>query len=117
MKSIKPAIFLLACSIIIACNSNSNAAKEQSYEDSIQSLLIGSWGNPNEDTPVWKIDKDSIYYLQNRKSYSYTQDSNDVIIDFHDHKATFKNVSFIKDTMFFYPDDGGSGIFMACRKR
>ena len=116
MKTITPAFILLVCSISFACNSNSNVVKEQSYEDSLQSLLIGFWGNPNEDTPVWKMDKDSIYYLQRHETYSYKLQGNDVLINNPEYPMWFKNISFIEDTLYFHDADGG-GILKACRKK
>jgi len=116
MKKVLAAIALIPCCVTFSCSSNSHSVKKISYEDSMQGLLMGFWGNPNEDAPVWKIDKDSIYYLQRHKAYSYKLQVNDVLINNPEYSIGFKGISFIEDTLYFHDSDGG-GILMACRKR
>lgn len=114
MKRIAIAYILVACCANLACNSTSNKVEKLSYEDSLQSLLFGSWGNPGEHSPVWKIDKDSIYFIQDHKAYSYRLEENNVVINKPGYQMEFKDISFIKDTIYFYGNDGG-GVVMACR--
>lgn len=115
MKDVVHCIVVVVCCACLACNSNS--IKIRSSENSLQSLLTGTWGNPREDDPVWKIDKDSIYYLQQNKAYSYRLQDNDVLINNQEYPMELKDISFKDDTIYFHANDGGGGILMACRKK
>jgi hypothetical protein len=92
-------IFLL---LFTACQQKKPAIIKISIEDSFRNSLIGKWGGLNESHPVWKISHDSVYYYSQNKSYPYSIAGNDLIIDEGLEQPLLKNVSVIKDTLFFY---------------
>lgn len=72
----------------------------------IENNLIGKWGGLDEKTPVWDIRKDSIYYFQHLKVYSYEIINKNMIINFGNSSTVLKNIHVKKDTLFFVDDAG-----------
>jgi hypothetical protein len=109
---IKGAYFFIAL-IIIACNQNeikNTTVKKLTADDSLKIELIGKWGGMGEDTPIWDIRPDSIYYYDRSTAYSYKILNSDFIIDLPESKGVLKHVSVIKDTMFFLDEQANTPI-------
>jgi hypothetical protein len=96
-------IFLNACNIQ---PSDNVSAKKLTKEDSLRLQIIGRWGGIAEDSPVFKITIDSIYYFQHGRSYPYKISGTDLTIEFPDSKTVLKNVFVSKDTLNFEDDQG-----------
>jgi hypothetical protein len=97
---------------IASCSDQDSAKKP--YQEDLRSAIIGQWGNPTEDSPVWKISEDTFYYYRLSHGYPYLLKGNDIVIDNGESPWVLKNVSIIKDTMLFY-DEAGGGVLKACR--
>lgn len=67
---------------------------------------MGQWGGLKEDSPIWEIRRDSIYYFQHSKAYPYKIVNRDLIINFPESRAILKNISVISDTLFFSGEEG-----------
>lgn len=91
---------------MISCNYTSNSKNDDSSHGILKNEIIGSWGNPEDSVPVFKIDKDSILYVQSNKAYLYKLINNDIVVDHPGDQWILKNVSIIEDTMFFYDRAG-----------
>ena len=74
--------------------------------DSLRINVLGLWSGPNEDSPIWKITADSIYYFQEKKAYKYTLHKDSLVIQFPDHSYSLRDMSVIGDTMIFKDDIG-----------
>lgn len=99
MHYLKSVFFLL---LIYSCQNGNLNAKIVSRIDSFRNSLIGKWGGPDESGPALKITHDSIYYYNENKSYPYEIIGNDLVFDNGQSKPHFKNISVMKDTLFFY---------------
>ncbi len=91
-------ILFTACS-----NRGVDKTKVEMYTkvDTLKSKLIGRWGGLGEDSAVWEIGTDSIYYFQHRKAYPYNILNSDLIIKLDESKAILRNIAVIEDTMTF----------------
>jgi hypothetical protein len=96
-------IFLTACN---ARTSSNSREKKLTKEDSLRLTIIGPWGGPGEDSPVFKITTDSIYYFQHKRSYPYEIVDKDLLIQFPDSKAVLKNIFVVNDTLNFEDEQG-----------
>lgn len=72
--------------------------------DSLKIKLQGQWGGLEEDSPVLEITYDSIYYFEEKKSYSYQIIGKDLIIHRTQSVGVLRNISVLKDTMTFCDD-------------
>lgn len=107
MKLISVILFLLfVCCNIQSCNTNNAGKNKPLLVDSLKAKLIGNWGGLGEDSPVWEIKHDSIYYYQEQKTYPYQIVGSDLIIERLDTKGILKNISVLKDTLMFYDEQG-----------
>jgi hypothetical protein len=100
---------LIAFIFLNACNtrtSNNSRAKKPTKEDSLRFTIIGPWAGPGEDSPVFKITTDSIYYFQQKRSYPYKIADKDLIIEFPHSKAVLKNIFVFNDTLNFEDEEG-----------
>lgn len=73
-----------------------------STTDSLKNSLIGKWGGEEENSCVWEITQDSIYYYDQNKSYPYTILEKDLVIKMGESQPKLKDISVKKDTLFFY---------------
>lgn len=106
---IMKAIFILIFIVVVGCNtkkSNNTHANKLTQVHSLKDNLIGKWGGLGEDSPVWKIELDSIYYYQEKKKYPYQILGRDLIIERAQSKGVLSNISVIKDTMIFSDEQG-----------
>ena len=102
-------ICILFCVFFINCNNNdSNIATTRKYTtaDSLKTKLLGQWGGSGEDSAVWEIRIDSIYYLQEKKTYAYKILDNDLVIERPESKGILRNISVFEDTMTFNDEQG-----------
>ena len=107
---------ILLCLLNFGCTSNTKRIKKIQYEDSLKMLLIGEWGERdslNQIKPFFKLDRDSIYYLQSKEAYAYKLDSNNILSNRLDYQTKFEKISIRKDTMTWY--DGSNGLMKAYR--
>lgn len=97
--------------LLMSCNLNQNSTQEEpskfSCIDSLKVNLLGQWGGLKEDSPVWDIRKDSIYYFERSAAYPYRILDHNMIIDLPGSKGILKNISVVKDTMYFLDEQGG----------
>lgn len=95
---------------LICCNEQpslkTKVLNNPSYEDSMKLRLIGQWGGLGENSPVWDIRQDSIYYYNRSAAYPYTILNNDLIIYLPESKGILKNIKLIKDTLFWLDEQG-----------
>ncbi len=95
--------------LFTGCNNpevDDKSAKIYTKVDTLKNKMIGRWGGLGEDSSVWEIRIDSIYYFQQRKTYPYKMLNNDLIIDRKESKGILRNISVIADTMTFYTEEG-----------
>ena len=99
-------IFLI---LFTACNNTYDGkAKAKMYTkvDTLKNKLMGRWGGLGEDSAVWEIRIDSIYYFEERKTYPYKILNNDLIIERDESKGILRNISVVEDTMTFDIEEG-----------
>ncbi len=107
----KKIVFVIIVLLNIKCReSNSSKADRQILKDSTKQVAnyIGKWGGLDEKIPVWNIMKDSIYYYQHNRYYSYSYISGDLIIDFNGSKGVLKNIHTVLDTLIFQDEQGNT---------
>ena len=92
-------IFFLV--LVSSCRNNSSKVSAIPRVDSIKSSLIGKWGGSDESGAVWRITHDSIYSYNDNKSYPYEIIGNDLVFYNGQSKPHLRNISVIKDTLFF----------------
>ena len=105
MKNITWLIVILFTS----CNNNdvnNKSTKPITKADSLKLELLGEWGGLGEDSPVWEIRSDSIYYFRESKAYPYQILDNNFIIERSTSKGILKNISVVVDTMTFNDEQG-----------
>lgn len=110
-NSIVKGIYFVLTLIFIACNQHdkkNTSSKKVTMEDSLKIKLIGKWGGIGEGTPVWDIRPDSIYYYERSAAYPYKILNGDFIINLPSSKGVLKQISVIKDTMFFLDEQGNT---------
>jgi hypothetical protein len=90
---------------LVSCSDYSHKSHNQKT-GRLRNAVLGLWGGPNEDHPVWKITADSIYYFQERRAYKYTLSEDSLVIQFPDHSYCLKDISVIGDTMVFNDEIG-----------
>lgn len=108
-NSVLKGICFLLTLIFIACNqqnTKNEPSKKMTMDDSLKTRLIGKWGGIGEDTPVWDIMPDSIYYYDRSTAYPYKILNGDFIIDLPVSKGILKHITVIKDTMSFLDEQG-----------
>ena len=98
MHFLRSVSFLL---LIYGCQSGNSNVNIISRTDSFRNSLIGKWGALGEGGPVLRITHDSIHYYSENRSYPYEIIGNDLVFDNGQSKPNFKNISVIKDTLFF----------------
>lgn len=98
-------IFFISCQEHF--NSKNQYVKKITPEDSLKETLVGQWGGLGEDSPVWEIKKDSIYYFQRSTAYAYRILNGDFLISFPEATGIFKKIYVVKDTLFFLNEQGG----------
>lgn len=103
-------LFFLLAALVLSCkestNSRSNLNKNPTQADTLETELIGKWGGLGEDSPVWEISKDSIYYFERAAAYPYKLIDNDFVIYLPESKGKLRNIRVIKDTLFFLDEQG-----------
>jgi hypothetical protein len=92
----------------VSCDSADSNTKTNQYTkvDTLKHKLLGQWGGLGEDSAVLEIKIDSIYYLQEKKSYPYKIVDNDLVIERNESKGILRNISVIEDTMTFNDEQG-----------
>ncbi len=82
--------------------------------DKIKNSILGKWGYQYaEGVFSWTLTKDSIYYLQSRKTYYYKLIENNVVIIIDEDPIIMKDIIIRSDTMFFTTQDS---IFIKAHK-
>ncbi len=101
--------FILTSLFFVSCNiqnSNDVATKKIIEADRLKIKLLGYWGGLGEDSPVWEIKIDSIYYCQEKKAYPYQIVDKDLVVERPKSKGLLRNISVVEDTMTFYDEQG-----------
>ena len=100
-------LFFLIIFVLYSCRDVNNSKKKYNNVLVDTSLfLMGKWGGAGENSPVWDIQKDSIYYYQRQKAYPYKYVNGDLIIDLGESKGVLHKVRVVLDTLFFYDEQG-----------
>jgi hypothetical protein len=102
-------LFLLLI-IITGCNQHpgsKNTVPAKIDADSLKASLTGLWKGMGKNGLIWNIRTDSVCFYQFKAAYSYIIQGRNFIIDLPGGKDTLRNITVIKDTMFF-SDEGGS---------
>jgi hypothetical protein len=97
-------IFLAGFVIVFSCKNQE--VKNQSAARSAENSIVGLWGGPNENSPVWEIKTDSIYYFEQKKSYKYKISEDSLLIYFPDHIGVLYHIYPTGDTLIFYNEVG-----------
>jgi len=105
MKIIISMISLAFSTWLVSCGNHGHQSASQKG-DALRNNILGLWGGLNEDSPVWKITADSIYYFQEGKTYPYTLYVDSLVIRFPDHLYSLKHITVIGDTMVFKDEVG-----------
>lgn len=84
-----------------SCTEQIKPTRKISVEDSLISTLIGRWGGSGDSLPVWEIRRDSIYYFQHSRAYSYRIVDRDMIISLLENQGKLGRIHVRKDTLFF----------------
>ena len=93
----------------VSCNNgdpNTTEKKRDTKVDVLKTKLLGKWGGLGEDSAVFEIKIDSIYYLQEKKTYPYKILNNDLVIERNGSKGILRNIIVIEDTMTFNDEQG-----------
>ncbi|MDN3655545.1 hypothetical protein QWZ08_07905 [Ferruginibacter paludis] len=103
-------VYLISILFFSSCIENGKQNQKISFEDSVNNTLIGKWGGASDSRPVWEIRKDSIYYFEHSKAYSYKIVGDDMIINLPENQAKFENIHVIRnpirDTLLFFKQPG-----------
>lgn len=90
-------------------SGNSESKNTVTVKDSLSPVnnkLIGIWTDGRTENATFDIRKDSIYYVEQMKSYRYSTRGDSIKIYYEDY--TFNaNVYFIKDTLAISSEEGG----------
>ena len=82
-----------------SCDHTVSTDMNGSARDSLKNRIIGYWGGMGEDSPVWEITADSIYYFNVKTSYPYKLFQDSLVISFPDHSASLPFITVISDTI------------------
>lgn len=101
-------ICILCILFLASCNGepSNNLTKQVTNVDSLKNTLVGLWGGLGENSPVWEIKIDSIYYYSENKSYPYKILDKDMVIERQESKGVLRNISVAEDTLTFYDEQG-----------
>ena len=81
-------------SLTYSAETQKTVAKTSDLKDKI----LGIWGNEYSENAVFEIRNDSIYYVDQFKTYKYKLKDSTITIFYHDYKDSSK-LSFVKDTL------------------
>ncbi len=98
--------FLFASCNDVEDRHNPINKKVTESQNETESKIIGKWGGLGEESPVWDIRKDSIYYFQHSKAYAYKILNKNMHINFGNTSTILKNINVKSDTLFFIDDVG-----------
>jgi hypothetical protein len=99
MKLLTFSIFIF----LVGCGTHERKIDTHIY--TLNTRIIGKWG---DDSPVMRIDKDSVFFFQILKLYPYQLIDHNLIIDCSSdfgRKDTLGNVLLIGDTLGFFLDN------------
>ena len=100
---------LIVIIVFAACKNTSPNNKEKNVyvitNDSLISTIVGKWGGET-GKPVLKIEKDSIYYFNEKKSYYYLFHDKDMIVLYKEGPFMLGNIHTLNDTLFFEINHG-----------
>ncbi len=95
---------LLSSLILVSCNYH--VADSNPKLDSLKKNIVGFWGGPGEDSPVWKITADSIYYFDQKKSYLYKVYGDSLVLYLTGHNVALNDFNVKGDTLSFKDEVG-----------
>lgn len=105
-------VSFLSCNLFQSDNKKSNfdssvfATKTKQIEvkaSSLKDKILGIWGNEYSENAVFEIRRDSIYYVDQFKTYKYIIKDSTITIFYPDYIDSSK-LSFRKDTMVMESD-------------
>ena len=102
-------LFFLAVIFCFSCNNNNSnnaSTKKLKRIEALRNQLIGQWGGLEEDSPVWDITPDSIYYFQSKQIYPYQLLDSNFVINYPGSRHPLKIISIVKDTLKFEDEPG-----------
>ena len=80
-----------------------------------QHEVMGVWTNGNTAKATFKIGKDSIYYVDELKSFKYELTADSIKIHYADFNYAAK-IRFIKDTLVMQSQDEGDAKYWRFKK-
>jgi hypothetical protein len=98
-----PILFFI---FLAGCSTQRQKIDPRTY--SIKNRIIGKWGGLGEDSPVLRIDKDSVFYFGILKSYPYQWVDRSLVIDCSidfGRKSILGSISINNDTMYYLLDN------------
>jgi hypothetical protein len=119
----KKTLFLIIAIIYCSCSNSTkkspidkdsakattNVESEVNTHSSIsldKNKILGIWTNGTDDNSTFKINKDSIYYTDEFKSYKYLLMKDSIKI-FYDDLTYSAKIHFVKDTLMMDSKDDG----------
>lgn len=105
--------------MIISCNDSiqspvSKDNNERLLNDSVYTSIQGYWGGTTGE-PVFQINRDSIIYLGEQKSYKYILHEKDAVVFYKNGPYIMGNIHVLNDTLIFILPE--SGVTKAIRKK
>lgn len=90
--------------ILVSCNYH--VADSNSKLDSLKKNVVGFWGGPGEDSPIWKITTDSVYYFDQKKSYLYKLYDDSLVLYLTGNNVALNDFDVKGDTLSFKNEVG-----------
>jgi hypothetical protein len=102
---IKNVIFVLGLALSISC-SMKNKIATKIYNKAIDiSNIQGIWTDGQTENATFRINKDSIYYVDNFQSFKYEISSDTLIIKFDGFNDVSKIIKIDKDSLILFKDN------------
>jgi hypothetical protein len=106
MKKLMPIWFVVGA-ILIICTNGCHSTSHN---------ILGVWGLKGEPVNDFKIEKDSIYYIDYEKYYKYTLTKEDTLVIYFDgFIEQYKILMSGRDTMFTINRDSTKSCFVKAR--
>lgn len=102
---IKNVIFVLGLALSISCSAKNKTATKIDNKAIDVSNIQGIWTNGQTDNATFRIKKDSIYYVDNFKSFKYEISSDTLIIKFDGYNDVSKILKIDNDSLILFKNN------------